>query len=117
LANLPLFTLESLIDVSNASTAYSKVEILQNTLLEKFCSYFPKRKTNSFSTDRPYISKDVKKLIPEKRRLFKEGKRQQAILLKNKIRKLTRQVAKDYYQGKVNDLFQSEPQQWYKEVT
>jgi uncharacterized protein YukE len=36
--------------------------------------------------------------------------------LKNKIGELKRQTAKDYYQGKVNDLFQSKPQQWYKEV-
>ena len=50
---------ESWIDVPNASTANSKAESLQSSLLEKFCSYFPKRKTKSFSTDHLYISKDV----------------------------------------------------------
>ncbi|KAK2715761.1 hypothetical protein QYM36_010364 [Artemia franciscana] len=66
--------------------------------------------------DRPYITQEVKKMVMEKRWLFRQGNTQQANRLKNKLRKVTRKHANKYVERKVNHLFESKPSQWYNRI-
>ncbi|KAK2721181.1 hypothetical protein QYM36_003451, partial [Artemia franciscana] len=100
----------------DAKSSNEKATIFQEALLHNYKACFPEKSTKRFSSDRPYITQEVKKMVMEKRWLFRHGNTQQANRLKNKLRKVTRKHANKYVERKVNHLFESKPSQWYNRI-
>ena len=100
----------------DAKSSNEKATIFQEALLHNYKACFPEKSTKRFSSDRPYITQEVKKMVMEKRWLFRQGNTQQANRLKNKLRKVTRKHANKYVERKVNHLFESKPSQWYNRI-
>ena len=73
----------------DAKSSNEKATIFQEALLHNYKACFPEKSTKRFSSDRPYITQEVKKMVMEKRWLFRQGNTQQANRLKNKLRKVT----------------------------
>ncbi|KAK2709025.1 hypothetical protein QYM36_014600 [Artemia franciscana] len=95
----------------DAKSSNEKATIFQEALLHNYKACFPEKSTKRFSSDRPYITQEVKKMVMEKRRLFRHGNTQQA-----KLRKVTRKHANKYVERKVNHLFESKPSQSYNRI-
>jgi len=74
-------------EIYKTEGTHSKASLLQEKLQCACKSYFPEKTSKHDSADRAYITKSIKTLILEKRRLFHEGKCEQARKLKNKCRK------------------------------
>jgi len=85
--------------------------VFQTVLSGLYKSCLPETTSKNHSADHTYITKNLKMLVLEKRQLFCKGKHEQANNLKNKIQKMTGNVAHEYIERKVNHLFESKQSQ------
>ena len=109
-------TSESWDEVAILESSDEKAKFLQDKLRNKYEECFPEKTFKRCNTDRPYITQEIKDLIQYKIQLRKEGKIGNANMLRNKVRKMTRKAAAEYYHKKIDNLFESKPSMWYKEI-
>ena len=93
-------TSESWDEVAILESSDEKAKFLQDKLRNKYEECFPEKTSKRCNTDRPYITQETKDLIRYKIQQRKEGKTGNANTLCNKIRKMTRKTATEYYHTK-----------------
>jgi hypothetical protein len=109
-------TSESWDEVAILESSDEKAEFLQDKLRKKYEECFPEKKFKQCNTDCPYITQEIKDLIQYKIQLRKEGKIGNANMLCNKVCKMPRKAVAEYYHKKIDNLFESKPSMWCKEI-
>ena len=107
---------ESWSEMSQVSCANQKAEILQNTLMKKYCTFFPE-KTRIISNDsQPFFTEKLSRLKRRKGREYNKHRRsakwkQMELIYNNELSK----AKKEYYRKKIKNLRKSKPGKWYSE--
>ena len=71
--------------------------------LNQIC--FPEKRFKRCSSDEPFINRTIKTLIRTKLELFKNGKLDEANLLRKSIKREIRKLLRSYYKNKIEELF------------
>ena len=76
----------------------------------------PERSVKVHGDDCPWITKDLKRLILQRQKAFTAGKMSLFKLLRNKVNRERKRCRKSYYKSKVQQLSDSKPHDWWREV-
>ena len=76
----------------------------------------PERSVKIHADDCPWITKDLKRLILQRQKAFTAGKMPLFKLLRNKVNRERKRCRKSYYKAKVQQLSDSKPHDWWREV-
>ena len=85
-------------EVAILESSNEKAIFLKDKLRNRNEECFPEKTSKWCQTDHPYITQEIKDFSRYKIQLRKEGKIGNANMLHNKIRKMTRKTAAEYYQ-------------------
>ena len=76
----------------------------------------PERSVKIHVEDCPWITKDLKRLILQRQKAFTAGKMSLFKFLRNKVNRERKRCRKSYYKAKVQQLLDSKPHDWWREV-
>ena len=76
----------------------------------------PERSVKIHVDDCPWITKDLKRLILQRQKAFTAGKMSLFKFLRNKVNRERKRCRKSYYKAKVQQLSDSKPHDWWREV-
>ena len=75
----------------------------------------PERSVKVHANDCPWMTKDLKRLILQRQKAF-TGKMSLFKLLRNKVNRERKRCRKSYYKAKMQQLSDSKPHDWWREV-
>ena len=94
-----------------------KLKQLTKFLVSKFNEYFPKKKIKISNDDQPWITKKLKDLDRQRKRVYHKQRRSDKFKKLDKTFKKEVKAAKDnFHKSMVSDLEQKNPNQWYSVV-
>ena len=76
----------------------------------------PERSVKIHVDDCPWITKDLKRLILQRQKAFTAGKMSLFKFLRNKVNRERKRCRKSHYKAKVQQLSDSKPHDWWREV-
>ena len=104
-------------DFYKCKGANEKAEILQKVLRDKFEAFFPEKSFKVCGEDKPWITKEVKKLDRSRKREFsRHGKTKKWEKLNEKFEEKSLREKENYYSNIVQDLKTSNQGQWYSKL-
>ena len=84
-----------------------------NDIIEK---YLPLKRMKLDSSDKPWISSEIKDFIPKRQAAWNRGNMDAFRLYRNKINTLYKSAHSKYYNNNVADSLQSSPRKWWSTV-
>ena len=84
-----------------------------NDIIEK---YLPLKRMKVDSSDKPWISPEIKDLIPKRQAAWNSGNMDAFRLYRNKINALCKSARSRYYNDNVANSLQSNPHKWWSTV-
>ncbi|XP_071947377.1 uncharacterized protein [Antedon mediterranea] len=102
--------------VYNIKDVDDKVNIMNDTLTSAYNKFFPTKHLRVYSTDRPWITPYIKKLIRYRQTAFRKKKHERYKTLRNKVIWEIKKAKEKYYRYKVKMLEVSNPRKWYDKV-
>ena len=95
----------------------SKAELLQNLMKQKLDEFLPTKVMKLTDDDKPWVTQQVKDLDRKsKREFYKHNKSEKWIQLRQQFEDKCQKAKQDYYRNTVEDLKQSNPNQWYSKI-
>ena len=95
----------------------SKAELLQNLMKQKLDEFLPTKVMKLTDDDKPLVTQQVKDLDRKsKREFYKHNKSEKWIQLRQRFEDKCQKAKQDYYRNTVEDLKQSNPNQWYSKI-
>ena len=103
-------------EVSHAISAHTKLEVLQNLLIQKFHEYFPEKTRTIASDDQPFFTSKLEKLKRKKSREFHKHRKsiKWKVLNEEYLIELDK-AKKGYYNKRIKNLSKIQSKHWYRE--
>ncbi|CAH1239876.1 NCAPD2 [Branchiostoma lanceolatum] len=103
-------------EVINAADTQSKTNAFYDTILNKIDDYFPTKTITMHTTDKPWLTPEVKDLVHQRQEAFLRGSEKTWRELRIKIQKKIRKAKKAFYKDKVQAEKKNNPARWHQNV-
>ena len=102
--------------LSTVQSCDDKLTILTDIITYGLNTIMPQQSMKVHITDRPWITNQLKSLIARRQKAFNSGNTLMFKLFRNKVNRERKRCRKIYYQKKVQDLHDTKPRDWWREV-
>ena len=104
--------------LSTVQSCDDKLTILTDIITYGLNTIMPQQsmKVHITDHDRPWITNQLKSLIARRQKAFNSGNTLMFKLFRNKVNRERKRCRKIYYQKKVQDLHDTKPRDWWREV-
>ena len=103
-------------EVLNAKSTQDKTDAFYSTVSSAIDTHFPSKVVKLHSSDKPWITPEIKNLIKKRQAAFAEGKTYLWRFLRNKVIRTISQAKKFYYRDRLQNLKNSDPSGWHKGI-
>ena len=103
-------------EVLNATNTVDKTEAFYSTIHEAIDRHFPTKVVKLHTTDKPWITPEIKLLIKKRQKAFGQKKMHLWRFLRNKVARLIDRSKKFYYKDRIQNLKTCDPAGWHKGI-
>ncbi len=103
-------------DVLAAPTVQEKTDVFYGMMDKAVDTHFPKVTKKRHSTDKPWMTPKIKKLIAERQTAYINGETTKWKSLRNQIKRLIEQAKTSYYADRVRHLQQNDSKSWHRQI-
>lgn len=108
--------LEDWEEMYSKSDVDDKVSAFNSVIITMFDETIPVRTVRVHSTDKPWMTSNIKALIKARQRAFTKGESRKYECLHTKVTKLISNAKLTYYKSKAEGCHKSNPSKWYKSI-
>ena len=102
--------------LSSVQSPCEKLTIFTDIINYGLNTIMPERSIKVHVTDRPWMTNTLKRLINKRQKAFATGNEPLFSFLRNKVNRERKRCREIYYKTKVQDLKNTKPSQWWREV-
>ena len=103
-------------EVLNANNTQDKSDAFYSTMTSAIETHFPTKVVKLHSSDKPWITPEIKDLIKKRQKAFAEGKTYLWRFLRNRVIRAIDRAKKFYYKDRLQNLKASDPSRWHKGI-
>ena len=78
--------------------------------------YLPMRRLKSDSSDKPWVTTEIKRLISKRQAAWNSGNNTMFLFYRNKVNMLCKRARSRFYNNNVADCFESNPHKWWSSM-
>ena len=78
--------------------------------------YLPMKRIKSDSSDKPWVTTEIKRLISKRQAAWNSGNNIMFLLYRNKVNMLCKRARSRFYNSNVADCFESNPHKWWSRI-
>ena len=99
-----------------ADTCATQSNIFYDTLMCLVNKHFPIKTVNRHTNDKPWINDTFRHMIRRRQRAYLNKDKDQYHLYRNKVNRLCKQLKRNFYKNRIEDLQHKKPGQWWTRI-